>query len=69
MPDLKHALDKALQSVIENQFNNFVAQLVAPTYNAYDKSTPIERFEHIVKIVLDAYDQAQSVIEKLNPPR
>jgi len=61
---LKDSLDKALDQVIQNQFNNLVAQLVSPTFSQ-DKSTPISRFEHILKIVLDAYDQALAVVEKM----
>ncbi len=60
---LTDSLDKAFDQVIQNQFNNLVANLIAPTFSS-DKSTPISRFEHILKTALDAYDQALTVIEK-----
>jgi hypothetical protein len=66
MPDLKHALDKALQASIENLFNNLIANLIAPVFTNRD-DTPIIRFERGFRVALDAYDQASKVIEKLQP--
>ena len=62
-PNLKDSLNRALDQAIQNQFNNLISNLVNPTYSQ-DKSTPISRFEVGLKLVLQAYEQAQAVITK-----
>ena len=66
-PPLTESLNKALDQAIQNQFNNLIANMIAPTYNANKNDTPISRFEHILKIILEAYGQALAVVEKDQP--